>query len=169
MAAAKVIGMKQLPSYERVRELFDYNPETGAVTRRVSQGGMNSGDAAGFLTDRGHYRVSIDGKTYRLSHVIWLWVTGAAPKAEIDHRDTVGSNNRWLNLREATRSLNCANKKVQREGLKGAYRTKGGRFMAKVVKDQKAHYLGTFPSEIEAHNAYLAKAAELFGEFARAA
>jgi hypothetical protein len=51
-------------------------------------------------------------------------------------------------------------------GFKGVFR-RGEKFRSYVNKDGKRHNIGTFDTAEEAHAAYLAKAKELHGEFAR--
>src|SRR3990167_8194498 len=88
------------------RRLFAYDPDTGVVTRRVNiNGGGKAGSVAGALFDgRGHLGVLVDYERLYLHRVIWLIVIGEWPVADVDHRDGDPANNRWANLREATRS-----------------------------------------------------------------
>jgi hypothetical protein len=89
----------------------------------------------------------------------------------VDHRDLDRTNNRWNNLRRATRSTNAANTRRQRNntsGFKGVYpHHKTGRWYAQIRKDGRGYYLGSFATPQAAHEAYAAAARELFGEFAR--
>jgi endogenous inhibitor of DNA gyrase (YacG/DUF329 family) len=88
----------------------------------------------------------------------------------VDHVRGIGLDNRRSNLRLATPAQNAANSlrhKVPLSGYKGVYRDpRGGRFSAKVMKDGKPHCLGTFPTAELAHEAYIKRAKDLFGEFA---
>lgn len=85
-----------------------------------------------------------------------------------DHKNRNGLDNRKNNLRLANKSQQMAN----RDKYDGKYKYKGirpnsgGRWSARIRKDHKEIYLGTFNSEIEAALAYNRKAFELFGEFA---
>lgn len=78
-----------------------------------------------------------------------------------------------MNLREADRSDNMANRKVSvlnRAGIKGIGQRldrNNGRWTAKICKHGVVEYLGTFMSEIEAKEAYDEAAARLHREFAR--
>ena len=118
---------------ERVRELFNYNPETGEVTRKEDiimfrkgrqtvhpkgRKGMiiNSTDCSGY------YRVGIDGVNVQLHRVIWLWWYGSWPENLIDHIDRNVKNNAINNLREASHSCNMRNSKTStrnKSGIKG--------------------------------------------------
>lgn len=77
------------PSYERVRELFDYEPDTGILRWKVKRANKEIGDQAGALRDSGYLVVGVDYKLYRVHRIIWLWMTGDEPKAFLDHRDMV--------------------------------------------------------------------------------
>lgn len=127
----------------------------------------------GCLNRGGHWVGHVDGQVFVLHLVIWKWMTGKDPSPEIDHKNTIGSDNRWTNLREATRSQNAANIRTPSKntsGVKGVNPagTKG-KWIAKIAKDGKQYYLGTFDSKEEAAAAYFAKSLEFNGEFARAA
>ncbi len=150
---------------ERARELLDYNPSTGALTWRVRRGGNATvGSQAGNLR-RGYRRVKIDGKKYTASRLIFLIVKGRWPKRMVDHKDTDQSNDRWDNLREATRRQNNANASLRKDntsGLKGVSAV-GARWQAQA----SGKYLGTFDTKEEAHAAYVARTKEIHGRFAR--
>jgi hypothetical protein len=87
-------------------------------------------------------------------------------KLVVDHIDGDTLNNRRSNLRIATRQQNGWNRRgVERHNLRGAYLNKSGRWEAHIKADGRLLYLGSFDTEQEAHAAYLAKAAELHGDW----
>jgi hypothetical protein len=94
--------MKENLQQDLVRELFNYDPESGELTWRVSQSNnVKVGQVAGHLTHFGYRVVGINGHIYRVHQIIWLWMTGYLPdypKDEIDHKNTVRDDNRWENL-----------------------------------------------------------------------
>ncbi len=117
-------GMKKRKplTQERVRELFDYDPETGIVTRRVSvagKGPTRAGDEVGFLNDSGYLMISYQGRRYRLHRIIWMLIWGYFPEHEIDHINRVRTDNRLCNLREVTRACNSLNSSVQKRSSNG--------------------------------------------------
>jgi hypothetical protein len=88
----------------------------------------------------------------------------------IDHRDGDRSNNRWDNLRRATASQNCANRRLPRNnkcGFKGVTRTESRRWRAGIHKNGRRRQLGIFSTPQAAHAVYVAAAHKLFGQFAR--
>lgn len=83
----------------------------------------------------------------------------------------VTDDNRIANLRQATNSQNQANRvaeKINTHGFKGV-RRKRGRWVARLNHGKTYYHLGSYATPEEAQAAYMAKAVELFGEFARAA
>ena len=105
---------KPLPAVERLRELLDYDPETGALPWRVRRGRTaRPGSPAGTHT-RCSLIVKVDWVGYQMHRLIWKMMTGADPIDEIDHKDGNPRNNAFANLREATHAQNSRNRRVQR-------------------------------------------------------
>lgn len=158
----------------RLRELLHYDPETGVFTHRVGRKGRGTraGDVAGRIRKQdGYRRIGLDHGRYVASRLAWLYMTGEWPAAEIDHINCVRSDDRFINLRPATRDENARNTRrpsSNTSGLKGVS-WRGGKWRATIKKDRKPIHIGFFASPEAAHAAYVAKAQELFGEFARAA
>ena len=156
---------------ERLRELLHYDPETGAWTWVKPRNRINPGDRAGWYNFYGYLRIRIDGWKYVASRLAFLYVLGRWPEAEIDHKDGNRLNNRWDNLREASHNENMWNMKRRRDnasGFKGVTWDKHRRKWTAHIKIDGRHIrLGLFRTPEAAHEAYKAKAIELFGEFAR--
>lgn len=157
---------------ERLREILHYDPDTGEFRwrQRLSYG-VQVGDIAGSLAQTRCWCIQIDGCTYRAHQLAWLYMTGAWCRPTIDHRDRNPANNRWSNLRQATPSNNNANRGCHRNntsGFKGVHLDREtGRWVARLRKDGRSHYLGRFPTPEAAHAAYVAAAKRMLGEFAR--
>lgn len=97
-------------------------------------------------------------------------VMNAGPGEQVDHRDGDGLNNQRSNLRLCTNQQNGANRgktRVNQSGRKGVIIMPSGRLQAIVRFNGKNIYLGIYDDLDVAANAYLKKAKELFGEFAR--
>jgi hypothetical protein len=165
-------GMKKLPSKDRVRELLDYNQETGDFTWRVKVAQRcPAGSKAGTKCSR-YMTVSIDKKIYFLHRIAWLHATGEDPgELFIDHIDGNPINNSFSNLRIATFSQNmrnCKKPKQNKSGLKGAYFVKRlGKYRSCIRVLGKTLNLGCFETAEEAHAAYINAARTHYGEFAR--
>jgi hypothetical protein len=104
--------MTRVLTYGRLRELLDFEPNTGIMRWRVKPNrNIIVGAIAGNKTHAGYWRIKIDGRTYRRGRLAWFCVTGRWPLPEIDHINRKRDDDRICNLREATRSQNQANRK----------------------------------------------------------
>jgi AP2 domain len=158
-----------LPSQAELKRLFSYDPATGALTWRVNTGTKNFiGKRAGTPCDY-YWRVSINGKLFLASRIIWKWMTGVDPINLIDHCDTNGLNDAWTNLRQADYSQNGSNCRAKARTLKGAYyHDRNGRWLSVVMHKGVRYHLGYFDTEQEAHDAYVIAARKLHGAYHRA-
>jgi hypothetical protein len=156
---------------DRLLELLQYDAVSGVFYWRISRGTRKAGSAAGSQArPDGYVYVKIDRVLYRSSRLIWLYVYGRWPVAHIDHINGDTSDDRLVNLRGATRSQNLGNRKRNKNnasGFKGVVQ-RGKRFRAYINKDRQRLWLGNFNTAEQAHEAYFAKAKELFGDYARA-
>lgn len=157
---------------DRLRELLDYDPETGVFTWRVSRSNVHAGTTAGSAHRVMGYRlIRVDGHKYMAHRLAWLYTTGRWPLGEIDHINRDGLDNRIVNLRDASRSQNAGNQKrrtTNTSGLKGASPLRG-KWQGKICVRGEQIYLGLFDTPEAAHAAYCAAAEKHFGEFARTA
>jgi len=162
-------------SIERLREVLNYDPESGFFTLRVRMANVMPGTIVGRKGGyRGLYRdFQIDKTRFYLHRLAFLYMTGRWPEFEVDHKNTDKADNRWNNLRQATSGQNKANRVAKgRSGVKGVYATAARcrkPWESCVGKDGKVWRLGQFDTIEEAHAAYTAAATALHGEFARAA
>lgn len=164
---------------ERLREVLHYDPSTGVWTwladRQWSDRNRREvriGLPAGRVSNGGYLIIGIDGKPYSAGALAFFYMTRIWPEADVDHENLDRSDNRWLNLRSATRPQNMANKRAQRNnksGLKGvSWNKPAGRWLAQIQINGKVKNLGRFIDKHEAHARYLEAARRAFGEFARA-
>lgn len=154
----------------RVRELLDYDPATGVFRWKIARRGFAAaGDVAGGPNTRGLYwAIRVDGRRYRAHRLAWLYVYGSWPPGHLDHKDMVKWNNKVDNLRPATRSQNGGNRSRyanNRSGYK-CVREHHGKWAARIQINGAGVHLGVFETPEMAHAAYVAKAKEVFGEFA---
>lgn len=159
--------MSRRPTLERLREALLYNRETGVFTwKKTRCYRLKPGDTAGSVKG-GYIQISLDERKYRAHNLAWLYVTGAWPSGEIDHKDRDGMNNRFDNLRDVTRAVQMKNRgkfKNNTSGARGVFRTKrGGKFVPHVSVDGKVKRLGYFSTLEEAQRVrenYIAQLAE---------
>lgn len=67
------------PTVERLRELFDYDPETGLLLWKIPRPHIRRGDEAGGLNSRGAHMVSVDGRRIAATQIIWALANGEYP------------------------------------------------------------------------------------------
>lgn len=151
----------------RLKEVLGYNPETGLFVWRVRLcTKVKIGSVAGCFDSKGYVIITIEDKPYKAHRLAWLYMEGAFPKHFIDHINSVPSDNRWINLREATWSESNANRKsTSKSGLKGVRQTPSDRWLAQIRLDGKNKHLGIFATKEKAHEAYISAAKKRHGEF----
>lgn len=146
---------KQLTA-TRIRELLDYDHETGDLIWRVDRtGGTRAGDIAGSIKSNGYRMLKIDGTLYTAHRVVWAWHHGDWPVNEIDHIDRDPLNNRIENLRDVDRAVNLAN----RASWKAGYGRKGvrphrNRYVAEITIDRATVFIGSYLTPEEAFEAF---------------
>ena len=148
------MAAKPLPDAELLRKLLRYDPETGKLYWRertpdmftagakltqeqLCKGwnGKNAGKQAfNSRTGLGYRTGNIFGVGFRAHRVIWKIVTGDEPDI-IDHINGDGSDNRWLNLRDGTRSQNQRNQRRRTDNASGCT----GVFFYKRLKKGRAY------------------------------
>ena len=146
-------------SVGRVKELLDYNPETGVFTWKVDNlGNARKNQSAGWLEPNGYSRIGVDKSKLKAHRLAWAMVHGAWPEGDIDHINGIRNDNRIVNLRLATRSQNAQNlKKAMSNSSHGFLGVKknGNRWNASINLDGEYIYLGCFKTPEIAHSAYL--------------
>jgi hypothetical protein len=149
---------------KRLKKLLHYNRLDGIFTWRVSRGPRKAGDIAGGDNDLGYIRICVYGVDYLAHRLAWFYMKGIWPEAEIDHKDTDPSNNRWENLRNGSRSFNLQNRRRANinssTGLLGAS-PNGKGFRSRIMVDGKYLSLGTYPTPKLAYIEYLKAKREL--------
>lgn len=144
---------------ERLKELLDYDPDTGIFLWKVSRYSECIGKEAGSvaITD-GYRRIALDGKKYLAHRLAWLFVYGVWPTNQIDHIDHNKSRNKISNLRDVTNGENQQNQiKPQKHNHAGklGVRHRNGKYQAQIKIDGKSKHLGSYSTADEAHLAYL--------------
>jgi hypothetical protein len=161
---------------EKLREILAYDQETGDFVRLVDRStNARAGSIAGCVSAGGtgklHWQISIDGRLYYAHRLAWLYMTGQWPSKTIDHIDANGLNNRWSNLREATKSENQHNRGKQRNntsGFKGvSWHKRDRKWQAEIWLNGRKKSLGGFDDAAAAHAAYCDAAQKFHGGFAR--
>lgn len=158
---------------DEVRRVLSYDPESGELHWKKAgrRGPVKPGAAAGTLHPSGYITVMLHGRCYKAHRLAWLLMMGVWPNGHIDHINGRCADNRWANLRLATRSQNLSNSKLRSDSTTGAkgvsFNKQMQKWIAYVNHKGARYYLGTFADMASAIIARDNKARELHGEFAR--
>lgn len=157
-----------------LHSIIHYDPLSGEFTWRDRSdipSNINSrirGKKAGSVKESSgikYLEICVYKRRYYAHRLAILYVTGNMPNDAVDHKDGDGLNNRFLNLRPATKGQNNANSGAKRNsitGIKGVHPFRG-RFRAK-FKNTTLGYADT-PEELV--HLYQRAERKAFGEFAR--
>jgi hypothetical protein len=172
---------------EELRKLVSYDKDTGVFvwlprkpnmymhSRQTPEGkcarfnNMRAGKRADITADGGYRRIELRKplKSIRASYAAWLITYGKYPDLEIDHINNDPSDNRLINLREASSSQQKQNRRWGRKDKKlpkgvGIHKSTG-KFRAYIGTD----HLGLFKTLEEATLAYEKEAVKRYGDFVR--
>ncbi len=130
---------------KRLKEVLDYDMDTGIFTAKVSRGRTKKGTRVGWAHE-GYRQVAIDGEHIFEHRLAWFYVTGKWPKYLLDHKNRMRSDNRFSNLREATPAENQHNR-----ADKGYHwSNSAGKWVASIRLNYKKIHLGSFANEEDA-------------------
>lgn len=159
------------PSVDQIRELFDYEPDTGLVYWKAKGSGRIKKKPAGTIENLGYIGILINGKRIRAHRIAWVLHYGKWPEDQIDHINGNGLDNRICNLREATNSQNGKNTgkpKSNTSGVVGVCFEKfTNKWKAFIKVDYKQINLGRYVNFEDAVSARKDAEKLYFGEWAR--
>jgi hypothetical protein len=157
--------MKVNPSIERIREVFEYNPEMGTLRWKITNSPRAvAGSIAGTRMKNGYLGVGLDKADHYVHRLAWALTYNRWP-FQIDHINNNKADNRLCNLREADFSKNAVNRPIRRDnksGETGVHFDKS-RNQWKVDVGHKTH--GRFNSKKEAIKKRRKMAKLAYGEF----
>lgn len=159
------MAAKPLPSQEVLRQLLDYDPETGVLRWKErgpdgfktarSHSVWNAKHAGGLAfrmaNDRGYLTSCVLGRRYSAHRVVWKWVTGQDPD-HIDHINGVKADNRFSNLRNVAKVDNQRNRKKPSNNTSGVIGVTArsdlpGKWIAYIGEGGKTIKLGSFETK----------------------
>ena len=159
------------PTPDRIREVLDYDPETGWLVWRQHFHKHYVGNRAGSVNAEGYRKVQIDGVPCAEHRVAWAHFYGKWPELGLDHKDCDPANNRISNLREATTAQNVANVRRRRSNTSGytgiSWFRERGKWQAYIREEGRHRHLGLFDTIEEAIAVRRDAARRIYGEFAR--
>jgi hypothetical protein len=97
------------------KKVLRYDNLTGKFYWLKSRNGILIGEEAGYRDIEGYIRICVNGISYKAHRLVWLFETGEWPKLHIDHINRTKNDNRFINLRDVTRSENIKNSKLRKD------------------------------------------------------
>lgn len=161
-------------THEYLKQIIDYNPETGEFKWKITQGSNVYGDDAFYVHQRPNniftLKTHILGKPYSTNRLIVLWMTGymPSPNRVVMTIDNNCFNLKWSNVKVGS----CSDAHIKRRNIgslasKGVYFVRQRKKYRSVIQiNGKPKYLGLFKTEHEAHEAYMKAARKHYGELA---
>jgi len=119
-----------------------------------------TGRAAGWKDTAGHLNIKIDHRDYLVHRLIWLRQTGSWPTGVIDHINGEKTDNRLVNLRMTTQSVNCQNLMAAYQGsasgVLGVSKShRSNEWIGTIRVNKKLIHLGSFTTKEAAYDEYL--------------
>lgn len=134
---------------EQLKNMFDYDDEKGILIRKRDKYGREYNQPCGNKpTQHGYGALKINGRSYRVHRLIWLFHYGEFPSEFIDHIDGNKMNNRIDNLRTVSNQINNHNNKIRTDNTSGypnVYWHKGTRkYQVRITVDGKENFIGLY-------------------------
>jgi hypothetical protein len=151
------LANEALLTQARLRELLTYFPDLGKWKWNVRRNGVRN-EWAGTPDGSGYIQIRIAGIKYRACRLAFLFMRGTWPPQLVDHINRNVGDDRWENLRLASRSQNGANAchpKRKRFDLPQGVTEHPGGYLAKISIDGYRKHVGLFKTPEEAQAAYL--------------
>jgi hypothetical protein len=138
----------QILTQQKLKELLDYNPNTGEFVWKIPCGQRAPVGAIAGSYNQGYKFIKINGKKYSAHRLAWLYTHGQFPQNQLDHINRIRNDNRIDNLREVTNSENQQNvtpRKDNISGIKGVeFHTATQKWQARIALNGKRIYLGLY-------------------------
>lgn len=150
-------------THSALLQRMSYDSATGIFTANQRSGRRNKGDQLGYVKADGYRMIFFLGKWRYAHRLAWFYVHGEWPANEIDHINGERDDNRFENLRSATRSQNMMN---TARGNGVCWHKRAKCWQVTVKAGGVRHYIGRFKSRDEAEAAASSAALRLHGDFA---
>jgi hypothetical protein len=159
-----------------VRDNFHYDHETGVLSWAKRKQGRKIGKPVGNLDKDGYLYLTLKKGSnlikYAVHRLCFIHYHGYVPDVMVDHENLNKSDNRIINLREATNADNMRNVGKQAHntsGIKGvSFHKHTNKWRANIKVNGKHIHLGVFECPAVASFAYQIAADKYHGKFARA-
>ena len=110
------MAFSNILTYDMAVKLLTYDPDTGlfVYNRRPGRNLFNAkfagNPALATMNDQGYLFGSLNEKDYKAARVAWLITYKQWPTLQIDHINRVRHDNRIVNLRDVSGSVNSLNR-----------------------------------------------------------
>lgn len=157
---------------EIVKSLLYYDPLTGLFIRKVrTSSTARVGGFAGCEDAYGYIQIGVGGELVKAHRLAWFYMTGEWPPEDIDHVNGDRRDNRWANLRLASRAENLMNTCIRSDNTSGhkgvGWAKREQLWRAYININGKTKSLGYFKELDEAIKARKDAERLYHGEFAR--
>ena len=157
-------------TFDYINSQLRYEPDTGLLFWKVRGGGRRVNRPAGGVEVNGYIVIAVNKKRFKAHRLAWLLSTGRWPGNEIDHINYNKTDNRLVNLREATHKENMRNSRAQKNSKSGfvgvSFYPRYQKWRADIYVDGKTRTIGYFTTIDEAKIARKTVERVSFGEFA---
>lgn len=138
-------------TYEEVVKMLTYDKDSGVFTWANPPGPkIKKGRIAGGKNSDGYINIKFKLRNYKAHRLAWLYMEGYFPEdgIEIDHIDRDRSNNKWSNLRLASKACNIRNSKVHSDNTSGvtgvSLASDHKKWIARISVNSKMLYIGRY-------------------------
>jgi len=138
---------------DKLKEVFSYDPETGEIVYKVDTLRNSVGDIATYHHTGGYENICINTENLLAHRIIFLYMEGYLPDF-VDHINHNRKDNRWVNLRAASRLENNVNTSLSKNSATSvngvSIHKPTNKFRAYINKNYKQIHLGLFDTLEEA-------------------
>ena len=146
---------------EQVRVLFALTSEGRLYWRQSPTSSVRAGSEAGsFIKRDERVIVTIGGRKYAGSSLVYAHVHGRWPESRLGHRNGDRTDNRPQNL---VLVANATRQRRHAKPLPLGVAKSGSRYKARIVRDYKYVHIGTFDTPEQAHQAYVHEHVRIHG------
>ena len=144
-----------------LQEVLEYYPEYGVFRWKITPCSRRMlGDIAGCTKPDGYRILTWKRKIYYVHRLVWLFHYGTYPLGVIDHINGDKGDNRILNLRDVSISVNGQNQKKARNGNRSGFlgvswNTESSMWVAQIGLNGKTIYLGRSNDKAVASHMYM--------------
>jgi len=162
-----------MPSLTQEQALAVFEYKNGELYWKIRPcNSIQAGEKVGSLDRSGYLRFKYKNHRLLVHRVIYLIHKGHMPDI-IDHIDNNKLNNNIENLREATKSQNCLNKKIRKDSFSGiknvCWSKQNNKWKVGITNNKKRIHIGYFTDIEEAKIAAIQFGKQFHGTFYREA